>query len=690
MHAGLARVARDLLAALSLPRRLPEPDDAVSGGVADVANRGSLDKLLLSELANDDLTLAVRVALNEALYLRHEPPAAAKAVSIALLLDAGVRMWGVPRLFAASAALALGAADARRPALAAWRAHGAGIEPVDLLSAEGFRQHLGALRTEAHPGAALPAFLTALAPPAGGHVAPPETEAVILTHHDALTDAGFRRALDGLRMPPGVQLLVAVVDRTGRFELWEYPSGGKRPICEATIRLDEIQRAEPESRPAPLLDGRSPEGLPVILSLPKFPFLLPVREEISAACVAPDGHTLAVTDGRALLSWQGTTYGATLLAAGLPAGHTLVLHPEADSGRVHILKAAWQKGYIPLSTYAANSGNVRTVPLVVRNPPAAARIENGVILLFYPTRADVFRLSDGEKLQSIAAPPRSHHVHGRYYRVGLEDKRHWYFAAWDGLAGGFNPVSGDVQTAVALFDREGQPGPWVLTAHGEVRHLESNGKIFSLGQTLTPGSQVRISRDGHHLRIVSMTQKSEQRVDLQKNHAYSSAFQAGKPANYPYEPIPATPQYPIMVHFSSVCVLPTGGLALRSGKDRLLEPVRRDSDTVALQSVKSDNSENRERPFVPLKLPNTSTYELQEARWPDGSRAFLDSRGLLHLKSSDRALPEISFVLANAPSAFWTSDGRMAGAGFFLGPDRSRTELDELYSVLNRFCDRLR
>ena len=147
VHAGLARAARDLLAALSLPRRLPEPDDAVSGGVADVANRGSLDKLLLSELAHDDLTLATRVALNEALYLRHEPPAAARAVSIALLLDAGVRMWGVPRLFAASAALALGAADARRPALAAWRAHGAGIEPVDLLSAEGLRAHISARST---------------------------------------------------------------------------------------------------------------------------------------------------------------------------------------------------------------------------------------------------------------------------------------------------------------------------------------------------------------------------------------------------------------------------------------------------------------------------------------------------------------------------------------------------------------
>ena len=39
---------------------------------SDISNRGPLDRLLLSESAHDDLTLAVRIALNEALYLRRE------------------------------------------------------------------------------------------------------------------------------------------------------------------------------------------------------------------------------------------------------------------------------------------------------------------------------------------------------------------------------------------------------------------------------------------------------------------------------------------------------------------------------------------------------------------------------------------------------------------------------------------
>ena len=71
---GLATLARDLMAAVALPRSLTDREELPIGGFSDIANRGSVDRLLLSELAHDDLTLAVRVAVNEALYLRRESP----------------------------------------------------------------------------------------------------------------------------------------------------------------------------------------------------------------------------------------------------------------------------------------------------------------------------------------------------------------------------------------------------------------------------------------------------------------------------------------------------------------------------------------------------------------------------------------------------------------------------------------
>ena len=71
---GMARIAGQLLAATQLPRSLSDREELPVGGVSDITNRGSLERLLLSELAHDDLTMAVRLALGEALYLRRKAP----------------------------------------------------------------------------------------------------------------------------------------------------------------------------------------------------------------------------------------------------------------------------------------------------------------------------------------------------------------------------------------------------------------------------------------------------------------------------------------------------------------------------------------------------------------------------------------------------------------------------------------
>jgi hypothetical protein len=60
---------------------------------------------------------------------------------------------------------------------------------------------------------------------------------------------------------------------------------------------------------------------------------------------------------------------------------------------------------------------------------------------------------------------------------------------------------------------------------------------------------------------------------------------------------------------------------------------------------------------------------LQTAEFPGGSKVFLDSRGLMHFKSSDPALPEVSIVMADGEVAGWTSDGYVCGPSFFFdGP----------------------
>src|SRR4029450_3053531 len=70
--AGLAQLTHRLIAALNIPMHAHGSSSQFFGGVSDITNRGNFDRLLLSELAHDDLSLMARLANNEALYLRRE------------------------------------------------------------------------------------------------------------------------------------------------------------------------------------------------------------------------------------------------------------------------------------------------------------------------------------------------------------------------------------------------------------------------------------------------------------------------------------------------------------------------------------------------------------------------------------------------------------------------------------------
>ena len=68
-------------------------------------------------------------------------------------------------------------------------------------------------------------------------------------------------------------------------------------------------------------------------------------------------------------------------------------------------------------------------------------------------------------------------------------------------------------------------------------------------------------------------------------------------------------------------------------------------------------------PLVPALVAQGCS--LRVAEWPCGSKAFFDKHGLLHLKSHDPKVPEISLVLTTDEVAGWTSDGYVCGPEFF-------------------------
>ena len=94
-------------------------------------------------------------------------------------------------------------------------------------------------------------------------------------------------------------------------------------------------------------------------------------------------------------------------------------------------------------------------------------------------------------------------------------------------------------------------------------------------------------------------------------------------------------------------------------------------------------------PFGDASHPKGASYSLRMAQWRDGSRAFLDSRGLLHLKSTNPNVPDATVVLYEGATACWTSDGRICGPEYFTG-GKANSDVETVFTeVICRFASLL-
>lgn len=244
----LAAAARQVQAALRLSHARLRRDEAATGGFAGVTNRGPLDRLLPSELAHDADVLAVRVATNEALYALREESLARPRSRRRVLLDAGIRMWGTPRVLGVAVALAVRASAPADVEVEVLHADGAGVRLVDLGSREGLVRQLARVDQTLDVRAALPAFLAA---PARGGAA---DEPIVVTHPAAAADPAFLARC----VTPATSCRVVTVDELGGLRLLEPIGSALREVISARLRLGSMQRRPLTQRPEYLRCTRPP------------------------------------------------------------------------------------------------------------------------------------------------------------------------------------------------------------------------------------------------------------------------------------------------------------------------------------------------------------------------------------------------------------------------------------------------
>ncbi len=325
-HGELARLAYRLMAPLRLPRAAALHEDLPIGGYADIANRGEIDRLLLSELAQDDDVLASRIVLGEAMFLRREVPKDVPRQDLTVVVDSGIRMWGTARVFGTAATLAVAASADRGASVTAYRAQGEALEPMDLGTKDGLEEHLGKLYPDPHPG---PAVLQA----SGNSVA---GQRVLVTTRAAFQRIELREALGAC----GADWAVVAVDAEGHVELFEYSARGVRLVSSALVSLEETgaQGRRPNQKGLP---QESPD-LPLYFRESPAPLRIGHALDRGIAVAHPDG-VLVITRRRQVVFWRmwseeaasGTRRGAQELGT-LPSGVVMAFGPLPEGAVVAI------------------------------------------------------------------------------------------------------------------------------------------------------------------------------------------------------------------------------------------------------------------------------------------------------------------------------------------------------------------
>jgi hypothetical protein len=400
---------------------------------------------------------------------------------------------------------------------------------------------------------------------------------------------------------------------------------------------------------------------------------------------AEDGFTYATLNDRRLVQFRDQEFGARVIASDLPSGKTLWMDRHDDV--VYAVKQGASQR--PTRLLSVKDGQLRIADLVSGGDVVSVHRYGDVILLIRVEDVRAHSLSDGRLLERLLNPHRW--LNGRYFK----GQDHFYFAAWNGESIRFEPVilprTTDAHEVLRIFDRPNSTEPWMLQKDGNVVSMETleKTKFPEIPDDSYLVGPIQISNDGGVLLLTLKVpdRKSGARVTLQRalglRQSQHPTVDEGPSAAYLFNQPPSFPVWNIFRVVESVARLPAE-LAICGRKDRW-------RSIGLLRSKLSITQLNKrvEACWQPLRfksLPKPTPYgcTLHCVEWPCGSKAWLDSRGLLHLKSHDPKVPEISLVLSDREVAGWTSDGFVCGPKFFLG-EEPRSEPAKVYERLEQF-----
>lgn len=240
-----------------------------------------------------------------------------------------------------------------------------------------------------------------------------------------------------------------------------------------------------------------------------------------------------------------------------------------------------------------------------------------------------------------------------------------------------------------MFDGHDFEGPCAVLRSGSllnpatnvkrlVRHTRGNDFEATKVEVSRNGGRVLIHGKQNTRPLLVDTRTLAIEAELKHPVLEAEVFQGSKPI--------------VMRHrFLGIGVDTTGRLTLVARRDGYWPiETEKTTGTLRLANDRSNATLRFQHRFEPLATEHVP-HQLTRAMFADGSRAVLDHRGLLHLKSSDGTLPEITIVLAEGVGACWFSDGKVCGNSYHVDREGGVVAWGAaVWSNFSRFLERLR
>ena len=225
------------------------------------------------------------------------------------------------------------------------------------------------------------------------------------------------------------------------------------------------------------------------------------------------------------------------------------------------------------------------------------------------------------------------------------------------------------QDSAHLFFRVRRPQKeevWVLDGQG--RFLDPDTGTARFDTNLGPFTVVRESEDRQRYLI------RDQRGQHRFLRLFPTQIMPATPRDIPTDSVICPRAWSLRSKFTHVAAHPSGRVWLRAQRGYWVAiGIRETGHSFALERQAEGSAPPAPVAFSEPEKVAEHGCALSFADLGGGGRAWLDTRGMLHLQAADLFIPEITIVLAESASLpVWCSDQTIVGPEYFLGESRAK------------------